>query len=121
MVSTSRVPANWFGLIRSKNDSYLTLREMRIQAGFVTAKEFAAHAGILYLTYTMIEKGTRTAGISLQKRIATGLGMAVEEVFPERSIKPTQIKVTRVDKEILEAQLRSQFGAKLITIGECVR
>ena len=120
--SVSRTPASWNGNIKSSNENKFdgsNLTQLRIEKGFDTATKFAIAAGISLSTYSPIEaKGVMPTMLNKLK-IANTLGVSIDEAFPPAVTNELPVKLTRADKEVLEAQLRMKFGDKLR--GECVR
>lgn len=57
-----------------------TLRQMRINKGFKTKKEFAKAVGLPYTTYSNYENGSRVPSMDNLERIAKTLGVTVDDL-----------------------------------------
>lgn len=96
----------------------MTLKELRIKAGYDTAQAFADAAGIPNRRWKCVEDGKINV-ISLvideTDKICKLLGVSKEEFFrlARRRLPEPPVKKTKMSKRKLEAMLKEQFGDKL--------
>lgn len=112
-----KVLANYLGHLRTNEVCYHCegLAELRKKRGFKTAKSFAFVVDIPYGSYTNIEAGKFTPNAERQQIIAATLGVNAEDIFGHfvHSSEPGNVKVSKINKPLLELQLRLKFGEKL--------
>lgn len=107
------MPANWFGNIHTGDFKSYTLKDLRLEKGFKTSKDFAEHAGLSCGSYAAIELGYYKATASKQILIAKALDMTVEEVFPKQRESKVKLTVIHESPNNIEAMLQKQYGDKL--------